>query len=86
MAIAIEGTLRSIRALGKIAGIVFMIDAAIAQRLLSSRTVQGNTRMTVGFKCLSAKRTGGRLRIYELMAMRTIQHGIGALNLGLYPV
>lgn len=62
-----------------------MVSAAVAQRLLSTGTVQGNPRMTIGFEHLSAIGASSSLGIDELMAVGTIRHDIRELHLGLYP-
>jgi len=72
--VIVEGTLHSIGSLGKGTSIISVVGAAFAQRCVSHRSVQGNTRMTVGFENCSTMGTSNSCIIDELMAAGTIRH------------
>jgi len=60
--------------LGKIAGIIGMIDASVAQIVFSLGTVQGNAGMTIGFEDKLTVGTTYRIRGDRLLALRTFKH------------
>ena len=70
----VERTLSSMGTLRKITGIVDVVNAALAQRLLAKCTIQGDTRMTVSLERCAAVGTANRLGINRLMATGTIWH------------
>lgn len=70
----VEGTGFSIGTLGKGTGIILMVGAAIAQKSVSRRLVQGNTGMTIGFENITAVGTDNRLSIDGLVTAGTIGH------------
>jgi len=62
-------------ALGKVAGIVGVINTGIAEGFCSCGAVERNARMTMGFERCATNGTGDRLSIDEMLAARTSGHG-----------
>lgn len=71
----VEGTIFSKGALGKVAGVIFVIETASAKIFSVLRAVQGDTRMTVCFKWGLAMGTGDRRSVIFLATTGTIWHG-----------
>jgi len=67
----VEGTVFGVGTLGKIASIISVIGAGVAQIPIPSGAVQWNTGMTVSFECCPAIGTINSLTINELMAAGT---------------
>lgn len=70
----VESTFLGIGTLRKSTGIVGVVSAGFAQRLFSQGSVQGNTRMTIGFENSSAMGTSNSFASDGLMATGTILH------------
>jgi hypothetical protein len=62
------------RALGKIAGIVFVIDARCTEIPIFGRSMQSHARMPIGFEHHAAMGAGDRLSIHRLMTSGTFCH------------
>jgi hypothetical protein len=72
--VVVKGAFLGVGTLGKVAGIIGVIGAGVAQIPLRG-LVQGDTGMTVGFESCPAMRTSDRSFVDRLLTMGTIQHG-----------
>ncbi len=70
--VIVESALLGIRALGKGTSIISVVRATVTQGRVSLRSVQVNTRMTIGFENCSTMGTSNRFAINGLMAVGTI--------------
>jgi len=70
--VIVESTLLGVGTLGKGTGIVCLIAASFAQRLITCCPMQGNAGMTIGFENRSAMGTSNGFAIERLMTARTI--------------